>query len=102
MPQRSGRQAPEDRLAMSHLTQANLPSAFAKTAAKFGVSESDFLILNSMGIATHESFSLRVHSKEDLEDFMKEIIVPKAAFNEGGDEGVLVFERSPKVTLTSL
>ena len=82
---------------MSHLTQANLPSAFAKTAAKFGVSESDFLILNSMGIATHESFSLRVHSKEDLEDFLKEVIVPQAAYNEGGDQGILVFARTPRV-----
>ena len=79
---------------MSHLTQASLPSAFAKAAAKFGVSESDYLILTSMGIVTYESFSLRVRSKEDLEEF-RDVIVPSAAYDHGGDRGVEVFPRVP-------
>ena len=82
---------------MSHLTQASLPNAFAKAAAKFGVSESDYLVLTSMGIATHESFYLRVHSQDDLEDFLKEVVTLKAGYDYGGDRGVVIFERTPRV-----
>ena len=82
---------------MSQLTQASLPGVFAKTAAKFGVTESDYLVLASMGICAHESFTLRVHSKEDLEDFLREVIRPQSAYNAGGEDGIQVFNRTPPV-----
>ena len=79
---------------MASLSQANNPTAFTRSAVEFNVAESDFLILESRGILTYEGFSLRVPSKEDLEEFLKSTIVPSSAFRDS--DGVLpVFPRVP-------
>eukprot|EP00435_Cladocopium_sp_Y103_P019421 s1582_g4.t1 len=70
--------------------------AFTKSAAQFGVAESDYLILESMKISSYEGFALRVPSKEDLEDFMRNSIVPSAAY-KGGDGRLQVFARAPAI-----
>ena len=79
---------------MASLSQASNPTAFTRSAVEFNVAESDFLILESRGILTYEGFSLRVPSKEDLEEFLKSTIVPSSAFRDS--DGVLsVFPRVP-------
>ena len=82
---------------MAALSQAGLPAAFRRAAAQCGLAESDFLLLGSVGIFSFEAFALRVSSKEDLEEFLKETVCPGAAFR--GDDGVLVtFARTPGMT----
>ena len=57
---------------MTALSQARIPAAFQRSAAQFGVAESDFLVLTSLGIHSYESFALRIHAKENLEEFLRE------------------------------
>eukprot|EP00435_Cladocopium_sp_Y103_P029484 s4096_g7.t1 len=74
----------EDPLDPCHeaLSEASIPAAFQRSAAQFGVAESDYLILSSLGIHSYESFALRIHSKEALEEFMRDTICPQAAYND--------------------
>jgi len=62
---------------MTALSRASIPAAFQRSAAQFGVAESDYLVLTSLGIHSYESFALRVHSKESLEEFLKDTICPQ-------------------------
>eukprot|EP00435_Cladocopium_sp_Y103_P068081 s364_g31.t1 len=78
------------------VSQSRNEVAFTKSAAQFGVAESDYLILESMKISSYEGFALRVPSKEDLEDFMRTSIVPSAAY-KGGDNRLQVFARVPAI-----
>ena len=81
---------------MATVSQVNLPAAFRKSAAQNGVAESDYLYMAHLGIVTHESFALRVHSKEALEDFLRDHICPSAAYSDP-DLGLQVFVRQPAV-----
>lgn len=75
-------------------SQASIASAFLRPAAQFGVAESDFLVLSSLGISTYEAFALRVPAKEDLESFLRDTLCPRAAYR---DEtlGLVTFARHP-------
>ena len=77
-------------------TQATLPSAFTKAAIRFNVSESDFLVLGTQGIANFEALAYRVPKQEDLEDILRRTLLPNAAYK--GDDGVVqVFDRDPGI-----
>ena len=77
-------------------TQATLPSAFTKAAIRFNVSESDFLVLGTQGIANFEALAYRVPKQEDLEDILRNTLLPNAAYK--GDDGVVqVFDRDPGI-----
>ena len=82
--------------AMTAVSQVNLPAAFRKSAAQNGVAESDYLYMAHMGIVTHEAFALRVHSKDALEDFLRDHICPSAAYSDASN-GLQVFARQPMV-----
>eukprot|EP00435_Cladocopium_sp_Y103_P009771 s2693_g2.t1 len=75
---------------------ASIPAAFRKSAVQFGVAESDFLLMNNMGIYTHEGLALRVHSKEALEEYLQEVICPSAAYADPV-RGLITFNRTPPV-----
>ena len=81
---------------MANLSRASIPGAFQKSAAQFGVAESDYLTMMSLGIHTFESFALRVSSKEELEEFLREVICPGAAYNDPV-QGLLKFARTPPI-----
>eukprot|EP00435_Cladocopium_sp_Y103_P062690 s206_g24.t1 len=81
---------------MTALSQASIAAAFQKSAAQFGVAESDYLVLSSLGIYSYESFALRVHSKENLEEFLRDTICPQAGYNDP-TQGLIVFNRAPAV-----
>lgn len=81
---------------MTALSQASIPAAFQRSAAQFGVAESDYLVLTSLGIHSYESFALRVHSKESLEEFLKDTICPQAGYRDPV-QGLIVFNRTPAV-----
>ena len=81
---------------MASLSRVNIPGAFQKAAAEFGVAESDYLILNSLGIHTFESFALRVSAKDELEEFLRDVICPGAAYRDP-TRGLLSFTRSPAI-----
>ena len=81
---------------MANLSQASIPAGFLKSAAQFGVAESDFLLLADLGIDTHEAFALRVHSREALEEFLRDVICPGAAYRDPV-RGLLTFNRTPAV-----
>ena len=68
--------------------------AFKKAAVRFGVAESDYLLLGSMGIATFEQLAYRITKADDLEGFLRDSVLPRAAFLEDDGE-VIVFRRSP-------
>ena len=68
--------------------------AFKKAAVRFGVAESDYLLLKSMRIATFEQLAYRITKADDLEGFLRESVLPRAAFLEDDGE-VVVFWRSP-------
>eukprot|EP00435_Cladocopium_sp_Y103_P062984 s675_g24.t1 len=98
MPQRFGRQVPERTgpPEMTALSQASIPAAFQRSAAQFGVAESDYLVLSSLGIHSYESFALRVHSKESLEEFLRDTVCPQAGYNDPG-RGLILFNRTPAI-----
>lgn len=50
-------------------SQGDLPVTFHKSAVRFDVAESDYLLLQSLGIATANSFAFRVPKADDLETF---------------------------------
>lgn len=78
-------------------TQATLTSAFTKAAIRFNVAESDFLVLGTQGIASFEALAYRVPKQEDLEDILRNTLLPNAAYK--GDDGVVqVFNRDPAIT----
>ena len=81
---------------MTALSQARIPAAFRRSAAQFGVAESDFLVLTSLGIHSYESFALRIHAKESLEEFLRDTICPQAGYNDPED-GLITFNRTPHV-----
>lgn len=81
---------------MTALSQARIPAAFQRSAAQFGVAESDFLVLTSLGIHSYESFALRIHAKENLEEFLRDTICPQAGYNDPED-GLITFNRTPHV-----
>ena len=68
--------------------------AFKKAAVRFGVAESDYLLLGSMGIATFEQLAYRITKADDLEGFLRGSVLPRAAFLEDDGE-VVVFRKSP-------
>eukprot|EP00435_Cladocopium_sp_Y103_P050750 s1825_g15.t1 len=74
-------------------SQGDLAVTFLRAAVRFGVSESDYLLLNSLGIASANSLAFRVPKSEDLESFLQEKILPAAAY-KGGDGVVTVFRRA--------
>lgn len=57
-------------------TQATLTSAFTKAAIRFNVAESDFLVLGTQGIASFEALAYRVPKQEDLEDILRNTLLP--------------------------
>ena len=75
-------------------TQATLASAFTKAAIRFNVSESDYLVLGTQGIATFEALAYRVPKQEDLEDILRNHLLTNAAY-KSGDGAVQVFDRDP-------
>lgn len=81
---------------MANLSQASIASAFLRSAAQFGVAESDYLVLNALGISTYESFALRVTSREDLEEFLRDTVTPRAAYRDQIN-GLVTFTRYPPV-----
>ena len=81
---------------MTSLSQASNPAAFAKSAVQFNVSESDFFVLEHLGITTYEGFALRVPSSENLEDFLRTAVLPSSGY-KGGDGNLVVFPRMPLV-----
>ena len=50
-------------------SQGGLPVAFVKAAVRFNVSESDFLLLGTHGIATFEALAYRLIKADDMEFF---------------------------------
>ena len=81
---------------MTSLSQANNPTAFTRSAVQFNVSESDFFLLESLGITTYDAFALRVPSKDDLEEFIRTAIVPNSGYKD--EDGRLVtFPRAPAI-----
>jgi hypothetical protein len=81
---------------MTTLSQANIPAAFRKSAVQFRVSESDFLLMSNMGIYSHEAFALRVHSKDALEEYLRDVVCPSAAYNDP-TRGLITFNRTPAI-----
>eukprot|EP00435_Cladocopium_sp_Y103_P017119 s2411_g4.t1 len=81
---------------MTALSQASIPAAFQRSAAQFGVAESDYLVLNSLGIHSYESFALRISSKEDLEEFLRDVVCPQSGYNDA-QQGLIVFNRTPQM-----
>eukprot|EP00435_Cladocopium_sp_Y103_P038959 s2430_g10.t1 len=81
---------------MASLSQATIPAAFRKSAVRFGVGESDFLLMANEGISSHEAFAMRVHSKEALEEYLQDVICPGAAFQDP-NRGLVLFNRTPQV-----
>ena len=77
-------------------TQATLASAFTKAAIRFNVSESDYLVLGMQGIATFEALAYRVPKQEDLEDVLRNGLLPNAAY-KGADGVIQVFDRDPPI-----
>ena len=75
---------------MTALSQASIPTAFQRSAAQFGVAESDYLILSSLGIHSYESLALRVHPKDNLRD----TVCLQAGYNDGHNDpekGLITF-----------
>ena len=81
---------------MANLSQASIPASFLKSAVQFGVAESDFLLLADLGVNTHEAFALRIHSREALEEFLRDVICPGAAYKDPV-RGLQTFNRTPPV-----
>ena len=80
---------------MAALSQAALPAAFRASAIQFGLAESDFLVMGSTGVNTYESFALKIPTREDLEDYLRRSICPRAAY--AGTGALQVFARQPQV-----
>ena len=75
-------------------TQASLPNAFTRSAIKFAVAESDYLVMVSLGISTLESMAYRFPKAEDVEEFMQSQVLPTSGFRE--DDGrIITFPRHP-------
>ena len=66
-------------------SQSNSKIAFGKAAAKFEVHESDYLLMASLGISTHEQLAFRFPKADDFESFMTKALRPRAAYKEGED-----------------
>ena len=81
-------------------SQGGLPVAFVKAAVRFNVSESDFLLLGTHGIATFEALAYRIIKADDMEVFMREEIAPKAAYKQP-DGVVVTFDRTPAIQWTT-
>ena len=81
-------------------SQGGLPVAFVKAAVRFNVSESDFLLLGTHGIATFEALGYRLIKADDMEVFMREEIAPKAAYKQP-DGVVVTFDRTPAIQWTT-
>lgn len=78
-------------LTLQMASQSNSKIAFGKAAAKFEVHESDYLLMASMGIATHEQLAFRFPKAEDFETFMNKVLRPRAAFKDG--EEIKTFDK---------
>lgn len=75
-------------------TQASLPNAFTRSAIKFAVAESDYLVMVCLGISTLESMAYRFPKAEDVEEFMQSQVLPTSGFRE--DDGrIITFPRHP-------
>lgn len=75
-------------------SQGDLPVTFHKSAVRFDVAESDYLLLQSLGIATANSFAFRVPKADDLETFLQEKLLNACAYkNEDGV--ILTFNKNP-------
>ena len=70
-------------VALQMASQSNSKSAFGKAAAKFEVHESDYLLLVSLGISTHEQLAFRFPKSDDFEAFMLKALRPKGAYLAG-------------------
>ena len=68
-------------------SQGDLPVTFHKSAVRFDVAESDYLLLQSLGIATANSFAFRVPKADDLETFLQEKLLNQCAYKD--DDGVI-------------
>eukprot|EP00434_Breviolum_minutum_P009285 symbB.v1.2.008182.t1/scaffold450.1/size202773/1 len=74
--------------------RCDLPVTFHKSAVRFDVAESDYLLLQSLGIATANSFAFRVPKADDLETFLQEKLLNACAYkNEDGV--ILTFNKNP-------
>ncbi len=73
-------------------TQAKLASGFKKAAINFDVAESDFLLLESLGVKNFEQLTYRLPRAENLEEFLQNKVYPSAAFKRE-DGSILVFAR---------
>ena len=75
-------------------SQGDLPVTFHKSAVRFDVAESDYLLLQSLGIATANSFAFRVPKADDLETSLQEKLLNACAYkNEDGV--ILTFNKNP-------
>ena len=54
-------------------SQAKMPGIFERSAASFDVHESDYLILVSEGLKTHEDMYFRFPTAADFESFLKHV-----------------------------
>ena len=80
-------------------SQGDLPVTFHKSAVRFDVAESDYLLLQSLGIATANSFAFRVPKADDLETFLQEKLLNACAYKN--EDGVIVtFNKNPPVRWT--
>ena len=66
-------------------SQSNSKISFGKAAAKFEVHESDYLLMVSLGITTHEQLAFRFPKADDFESFMTKALRPRAAYKDGED-----------------
>ena len=66
---------------------------FSKLAADADVSESDFLVLQSLGIRTASDMAYRFPRADDLEEMLRECVLPSSAYDHGAPRGVQVFPR---------
>lgn len=81
-------------------THATLPNAFTRAAINFMVAESDFLVMSHLGVDNFEAMTYRLPKSEDLDDFMRTQILPRAGYREE-DGNLLIFQREPADTWAS-
>ena len=70
---------------------AQVEKVFENLAIESGVSESDYLVLAHHGYSTCDSFYYRNPTATDLEDTLKEVVVPHAGFQDSS--GISIFPR---------
>ena len=81
------------RRAMTSASASGVPQVFTAAAMRLGVEESDFLLLRHGGIATQEDLFYKVPTATVLEDYLRQEIHPRAAYQPEGSDSIEVFAR---------